>query len=154
MLVVRRRGTRSVERIQSEMEDLFRSMSGGSRTLHIRVQPGQPPAWRPPIEVYETDDALLVLAELAGLREDDMQVVLDDAFLSIRGQRRPLCGDQRRSIHEMGILYGEFAADIYLPFAVEHDAVEANYEHGLLQVRLPKPARTQIPIGGGRRPER
>jgi HSP20 family protein len=146
MFVVRQRGARNVDRIQSEMEDLFHAMSSANRPLHIRVQHGQSTAWRPPIEVYETDVELIVLAEIAGLRDDDIQVVLDDTILSIRGERHPLCGAGQRSIHEMGILYGPFAADIYLPFAIVQDAVEASYDNGLLRIRMPRPARTQIPI--------
>jgi HSP20 family molecular chaperone IbpA len=146
MFVVRQRGARSVDRIQSEMEDLFHTMSSANRPLRIRVQQGRSSAWRPPIEVYETDDALIVLAEIAGLRDEDIQVVLDDTILSIRGDRRPLCDDGHRSIHEMGILYGPFAADVYLPFAIVQDAVQASYDNGLLRVQMPRPARTQIPV--------
>ena len=154
MFVVRQRGARSVDRIQSEMEDLFHAMSSANRPLHIRVQHGRSTAWRPPIEVYETDTELVVLAEIAGLRDEDIQVVLDDTILSIRGDRRPVCDVGQRSIHEMGILYGPFAADIYLPFAIEQDAVEASYDSGLLRIRMPRPARparTQIHIGGEQR---
>jgi HSP20 family molecular chaperone IbpA len=49
-------------------------------------------------------------------------------------------------VHEIGILYGPFAADIYLPFAVDHDGVEALYENGILQVRLRRIAPTQISV--------
>lgn len=148
MFVVRTRGTRSVDRIQSEMEDLFHAMSSANRPLHIRAQHGRATAWRPPIEVYETDDALVVLAEIAGVREEDIQVILEDTMLGIRGDRQPRCDEPHRSIHEMGILYGPFAADIYLPFAVQADGVEADYANGMLRVRLPRPARTTIPVGG------
>jgi HSP20 family molecular chaperone IbpA len=47
----------------------------------------------------------------------------------------------------MGILYGPFAAEVYLPFSVEHEGVEATYEAGILRVRLPRAAVTRVSIG-------
>jgi HSP20 family protein len=145
MFVVRRRGDRNLERIQYEMEDLFHAMLSGGHP-HVRMSGGASPAWRPPIEVYETDSALVVTAELAGLSEDQFEVLLDDTVLTIRGERLPASCDERRSVHEMGIRYGAFAADVYLPFSVEHDAVDATYDAGLLRITLPRGAATRIAV--------
>jgi len=146
IIVFRRRGTRSRDRIQSEMEDLFHSMSVAGRPLQLRSPHVHATAWRPPLDVYATADALIVVAELAGVDEENIQVAVDDAVLSIRGVREAVCDEAQRSVHEMGILHGPFAADIYLPFAVDHDAAEATYDRGLLQVRLPREAGTRIAI--------
>jgi HSP20 family protein len=103
-------------------------------------------AWRPAVDVYEADGTLTIVTELAGVREEQISVALDENILRIRGERTPLCEDPERSVHEIGILYGPFAADIYLPFAVDHDGVEALYENGILQVRLRRIAPTQISV--------
>jgi HSP20 family protein len=131
------------------MEDTFNAMLGGVGPIRVHVGQGAVPTWRPPIEVYETDDALVVAAEIAGLREEQIEVVVGDNVMSIRGERAPEACDERRSVHTMGILYGPFAADVYLPFAIEHDEIEATYTDGLLRVRLPRAEATRITIGAG-----
>lgn len=146
MSIVRKRGNRDPERIRHEMEDIFHSMFIHARSVQRRVPHGIAPTWRPPIEVYETDDALFVIAELAGISQDQIEVAIDDRVLTIRGERPPLCGDGHRSIHEMGILYGPFAADVYLPFAVDYEHVEASYDNGLLRVRLQRVQPTRVAI--------
>jgi HSP20 family protein len=147
MFVVRGRSGRNIERIQYEMEDLFHAMLTGGQPIHVRMSGGVPPAWRPPIEVYETDSSLVVMAELAGLSEEQFEVIVDDAVLTIRGERLPAQCNDRRSVHEMGIRYGRFAADIYLPFSIDHDAVDATYEAGMLRISLPRGAATRIQVG-------
>ena len=146
MSIVRKRGNRDPERIRHEMEDIFHSMLVHARSAQRRVPNGLALTWRPPIEVYETEDALWVLAEIAGMSREQIELAVDDRILTIRGERRPLCGEAHRSIHEMGILYGPFAADVYLPFAVDYEQIEASYENGLLRVRLQRIQPTRVAI--------
>ena len=147
MYVVRKGGNRNIERIQHDMEDVFHALMSSGLPIRVRFASGTKPAWRPPVEVYETDDALVVLVELAGMAEEEIEVVLDDSVMTIRGDRRPAACEDRRTVHAMGILYGPFAADVYLPFSVDHEGVEATYESGMLRVRLPRAAVTRITIG-------
>jgi HSP20 family molecular chaperone IbpA len=146
MYVVRRRGARNIERLQHQMEDTFHALLASGRPVKVLIATGASPAWRPQIEVYETDEALVVLAEIAGMVEDDLEVEIDDAVLSIRGTRQPLPCEGRRTVHEMGILYGPFAAEVYLPFSIDQDEVDAAYEAGMLRVRLPRLAATRIDV--------
>ena len=134
MSITRKRGNRDPERIRNEMEDIFHSMFVHARSVQRRVPNGLTLTWRPPIEVYETEDALWVLAEVAGLDQDQIELAIDDRILTIRGERPPLCGESHRSIHEMGILYGPFAADVYLPFAVDY--VPYTGSHVVTQLQL------------------
>lgn len=146
MSLVRKRGNRDPERIRHEMEDIFHSMFIHARSVQRRLPNGIALTWRPPIEVYETEDALWVLAEIAGLSQDQIELAIDDRILTIRGERPQLCDESHRSIHEMGILYGSFAADVYLPFAVDLERIEASYENGLLRVRLERVQPTRVAI--------
>jgi HSP20 family protein len=145
--VVRKGGNRNIERIQHDMEDVFHALMSTGRPIRVRIASGTTPAWRPPVEVYETETELVVLVELAGMTEEEIEVVLDDSVMTIRGDRRPAACEERRTVHAMGILYGPFAADVYLPFSVDHEGVEATYESGMLRVRLPRAAMTKIAIG-------
>ncbi len=110
---------------------------------------GQSDAWRPALEVYETEKALVVRAELAGIDEKHLRVALDGDLLTIEGQRLPDARGEtdtpeRRSYHEMGIPYGPFRARVALPFTVMRDGVEADYEHGVLTIVLPRAERIRI----------
>lgn len=110
---------------------------------------GQSDAWRPALEVYETEKALVVRAELAGIDEQHLRVALDGDLLTIEGQRLPEARSEtdtpeQRSYHEMGITYGPFRARVALPFAVVRDEVEADYEHGVLTIVLPRAERVRI----------
>jgi len=149
MFVVRRRGIRNIERIQYEMEDVFQSLVGAGRPIRVRINSEGAPAWRPPVEVYETARELVVVVELAGLTEEQIEVVVDEAVLTIRGDRQPTHYVDPRTVHAMGIMYGSFAADVFLPFSVDHDAIEATYSAGLLRIKLPREAATRVQIGIG-----
>ena len=76
--------------------------------------------------------------------EEQIEVVLDDSVLTIRGDRRPAACEDRRTVHAMGIPYGPFAADVFLPFAVDHDGVEAAYENGVSAHASARAAATTI----------
>lgn len=145
MFVVRKRGGRSIERIQYEMEDTFHTMLSG-RPVGVRLDHGVVAAWRPPVEVYETDTELVVSAEIGGIDESQVEVSVDDQVLAIRGERAPIGCDDRRRIHTMGIAYGPFAADIFIPFTINHDAISAEYDAGILTIRLPRAAATRISV--------
>jgi HSP20 family molecular chaperone IbpA len=146
MFVVRRRGSRNIERIQYEMEDVFQSLMGAGRPIRVRVGAEGVPAWRPPVEVYETDRELVVSVELAGLTEEQIEVIVDESFVTIRGDRQPARCEERRTVHAMGIMYGAFAAEVFLPFSVDHEAIEATYAAGMLTIRLPREAATRVQI--------
>jgi len=140
----RRLPSRNAEQIQSEMEGLFRALVNQQRTMHHQVAGG----WRPHLEVYETSEALTVRAELAGIDEETLDVAVEEHLLRVRGVRRREANnnEERRVYHQMDIAYGPFAAEVFIPFAIATDEVEASYENGVLQVILPKvPARRVIP---------
>lgn len=144
MYVVRRRGSRSIERMQHDMEDSFNSLVAADRAIRVRIATRS--VWRPPLEVFETERGLLVTVELAGVQESDVEVVVDEHVMTIRGERMPMRTDQCRSVHAMGILYGPFAADVYLPFSIDAEQVVATYEAGMLRINLPRAMATQITI--------
>ncbi|CAN5812445.1 hypothetical protein BH23CHL2_BH23CHL2_32650 [soil metagenome] len=124
---------RSATRVTYQIDELFQGMmlsSGRSGPFRNRGDAGR--CWRPAIDVYEVDDVLTIVAELAGVREDQISVALDENVVRIRGERAPISDDPNRSVHEIGIQYGPFAADIYLPYSVDHKRVEALYENGML----------------------
>ena len=142
MLVVRRGRPRDPGRVQQEMEAVFQTLMPARPS----VAPGQPAYWRPALEVYETTEALVVRAEVAGMDEGQLSVVVDGEMLQIRGERPDPREDEKRSYHEARIPYGAFGADVYIPFPVDLDRTGAEYHNGFLRIVLPRTvARSILP---------
>ena len=93
--------------------------------------------WRPPADIYETPDAVIVVIELAGVAEDDMTVTLFSDLLVVEGKRdQPVTSIN--ACHQLGIQYGNFRSEIAVHAPVDHDNVRAEYKNGLLKITLPK----------------
>ena len=146
MIVVRRSRLRSPERVQQEMEEVFHALMPAHRAFGA----GRDALWRPPLEVYETEDALIVRAEIADMEQSHLHVSIGDDVLTIRGERPDRRRAEKRSYHEARIPYGAFGADVFIPFPVEAERAEAEYNNGFLRIVLPRVVpRTIVP----RRPE-
>lgn len=95
-------------------------------------------AWRPALEVLETETEFLITAELAGIDEQSLDVTVDGDVLTIAGTRP----DQREgaicSFREAGISYGAFSAEVFIPGSLQIDDAEATYRNGMLRIRIPK----------------
>lgn len=102
--------------------------------------------WRPPTDIYEVEDAFVVLVEVAGMREAEFAVTLDRQLLSIRGVRADREGP--KAYHQMEVAYGEFVTEVQIPVPVEAPRIEASYADGFLRVRLPKARPRQIAVRG------
>jgi len=96
----------------------------------------RPHVWRPPTDVFETDDAIVVRVEVAGMDEAEISIVLHDRFLVIHGVRQDV--SERRSYHQMEISFGEFMTEIELPAPIIAEEVVAEYKCGFLKVTLPQ----------------
>lgn len=97
-----------------------------------------PRTWEPPIDIYETDNDVVVLVELAGANEDEIEVTVQEQVLIVRGERRDIKQGIRRTYSQMEILWGPFERDITLPAVVDINQVKAFYERGFLEVVLSK----------------
>lgn len=105
----------------------------------------RPRTWRPPTDVYETDDAVIVKIEIAGMNPEAFQISFVDRVLSVRGSRRDT--DAKQSYHCLEIPYGEFDSEILLPGTFLEDTIDAKYENGFLRIVLPKDKQEhRIPI--------
>ncbi len=94
--------------------------------------------WRPPTDVYETPDDLIVVIELAGVAEDDMMVTLFSDLLVVEGNRKQPSCREMNACHQLGIKYGDFRSEIFIPVSVDSENVRAEFKNGLLRVTLKK----------------
>src|SRR4051812_9950906 len=115
-------------------DDVFNSF-GNTPSLLRRL-----PAW-PSLEVVQSDQDIRVSAELPGLDEKDVEVLVDDDVLTIRGEKRAETEDKERRFTER--TYGRFERVIPLPFAVEEDKAEASFHNGVLTVTLLRSAKAE-----------
>lgn len=98
------------------------------------------------MDVFETEKALVVRVEVAGVRNADLRVAVEGELLCIRGVRHQPGGDDVQRHHRLEIEQGPFEARVRIPLAIERDAVSAHLEEGILTVRLPKRAPRRIAV--------
>jgi len=94
-------------------------------------------SWRPATDIYETENELMVLVEIAGSSENDFSISMDRNVLTIQGVRTSQV-EERRAVHQMEIPFGEFTVEIVFPMEVDLDNVSATYTNGFLKIVLPK----------------
>jgi HSP20 family protein len=121
-------------------DDPWRTRQG---SLGWRIQRGSH-AWRPPTDVLETDEAYLVVVEVAGMRGADFNVTFEEHVLSIKGTRQD--SDERKAYHQMEIDYGEFITEVHVNIPIEATKIDASYNDGFLRIRLPKASPKKIAI--------
>lgn len=116
-----------MNRLAREMDTLFGGGLAPSNDL-----------WAPPVDVEETADELLLTAELPGMSRDDIDIELEDGVLTIQGEKK----DERKDEGTQGLLYerrwGSFTRRFTLPRAVDPGSITAQYENGILSIRVPK----------------
>jgi HSP20 family protein len=95
-------------------------------------------AWTPPVEIYDTGDALMVRVELPGIAKDDVHVELHENTLTLRGERKPNPQVKEGQYYRQERLYGPFQRTFTLPTLVDTGKVQAMYRDGLLELKLPK----------------
>ena len=93
--------------------------------------------WKPPTDIYETDDALVICMDIAGMRSEDFSVELADGILTIGGERT-LRRPGKPHYHAMEVQVGPFERRFRLPVPVDPESIRASYEQGFLEVRLTK----------------
>jgi HSP20 family protein len=106
-------------------------------------------SWRPAVDVYETDTAVIVELELAGVRQEDLRVNVDGERLAIRGTRAPARDATVQRLHQVEIATGPFERVLRVAIPFERERVSARLVEGLLRVVLPKRGPTPIKIEVG-----
>jgi len=141
MALVRWDSSRELSSLQAEMNRLFQTFfdtpasgsgsgSGGNTGLR---------RWHPPMDLVETEDHFVLRADLPGVDENDVKVELEDSVLTISGERRHEQEVKQGGYYRIERATGNFARQLTLPDGVDADAVEASFDKGVLEVRIPKP---------------
>lgn len=95
--------------------------------------------WRPLADIHESEEMITVKIELAGMKEEEIEVTLYTDALVVTGERRD---DHKQEAgiyyHEAQIRYGPFRVEVFIPSPMDREAVTARYENGFLWVDLPR----------------
>ena len=123
---------RGLNTLQEQVNRLFEDSFGGARTESTLS------AWAPRVDVHETENALVISADLPGVNEKDLDVRVENNMLNIRGERKMDSAVQEDKYVRVERVYGSFSRSFSLPNTVNTEAVKADYVNGVLTLMLPK----------------
>jgi len=136
MALIRWEPARELASLQNEMNRLF-------STFFEPSTPAGPGAslrrWIPAMDLVETDENFVLRADLPGLTESDVNIELEDNVLTISGERKAEHEEHKEGYYRVERAYGSFSRSLTLPEGVDPERVSANFDRGVLEVRIPKP---------------
>ena len=120
--------------LQTEMELLFDDFFRVRHPFALSVEK----KWRPPVDVYETEAEVVLVAELAGVSREEVNIDAAEEAVYLSGTRKEAERVSKKHYHSMEIRFGPFEKLIRLPAKVNIEKMEITLENGLLEVRFPK----------------
>lgn len=145
MAVVKWDPFRDLLSIQDRMSRLYEQTLSDSRL----EEGGPPSAWSPAVDIYETADRIVLLAELPGMTSGEIDIQIQGNVLTLRGERRVSREAQEESYLRIERPSGPFRRSFTLPAGVAQERVRATFRDGVLEVVLPKSDEgkaTRVPI--------
>jgi len=94
--------------------------------------------WAPAVDILETEDAVILKADIPDVRIEDLDVRVENNTLTLRGNRKFEKDDNVKGFHRIERTYGEFVRNFALPDTVDTERVAADYKNGVLSIGLPK----------------
>ena len=143
---------RELDALQGDVNRLFDSFFGRREGAAANGYASR--RWIPPMDLVETEDNLVLRADLPGVDREDVEIEVKDGVLTVSGERKAQHEEKREGFHRVERSFGRFSRALELPKGVEPDSIDACFERGVLEVRMPKPAEwkpTRIEIQSGDR---
>jgi HSP20 family protein len=109
-------------------------------------------SWMPACDVFEDKEAVKIVAEVPGVRPEDVKLSLENNLLTVRGEKKQQAEERNEQVHRYERSYGTFERTFALPTTVDPERIAAKYEHGILTVTIPKAERArprEIPVKVG-----
>jgi HSP20 family protein len=130
---------------QSEVDRLFNETFGGLSRGRGRQGGGQFAQWAPAVDVLTKDGDLVIRAELPGLKQEDVDITLQNGVLTISGEHKADQEEERGNYHVRERRYGSFRRSMTLPEGTDESKIHARFEDGVLEVRVEGAAIEQAP---------
>lgn len=125
---------RDLMSIQNEMNRLFGRTYGGGEAAESESQG----SWLPPLDIHETPERYTIIAELAGMAKEDVEITIEDNVLTLRGDRKFYAGMSEDAFHRIERRYGPFQRRVALPPQCDITQVDASMSDGLLTIEIGK----------------
>lgn len=122
--------------LDAEMVRLLQQFMGTKKPFHGFTER----SWRPPTDIYETADSLVVTIEIAGVNKDEIDIEFRNNVLAVSGTRQNNPGAAQLTYHQVEIKYGCFAVELTMPPGLDGDKATAGYTDGFLKIVVPKRA--------------
>jgi HSP20 family protein len=139
------------------MNRLFEEQYGGGREESLTTG-----AFVPPVDIYEDEHGIQLKLEVPGVDEKDLDIKVENNVLTVSGERKFEKEEKEENFHRVERRYGSFSRSFTLPNTVETENIQADYESGVLKIRLAKraeakPKQIKVNIGQkqveGKKPE-
>jgi HSP20 family protein len=131
--LIRRDPLRTFNSLQEQFSRLFDDPS-----FRVTGNDSALTAWSPAVDIYETEQELVMRADLPDLSEKDIDVRVENNMLTIRGERKIEKNLSEDNYLRMERAYGSFSRSFSLPNTVNTEQIKADYRNGVLTVTLPK----------------
>ena len=151
MTIVRWEPLRELGSLQNEMNRLFNTVfdtpaPGNGGTLR---------RWMPAMDLVESGDHFVLRADLPGMSEEDIKIEFEDGTLTVSGERKAEHEEREEGYYRVERAFGTFSRSLTLPKGIDADAVSAQFDRGVLEIRIPKPEERKprrIEIAGAGQP--
>jgi HSP20 family protein len=137
MALIRWEPVTELNTIQNEMNRLFNTFF--DQPSQAGRSNGTTRRWLPPMDLVEAADHYVLRADLPGLADEDVNIQLEDNVLTISGERKAEHQDQQDGYYRLERAFGSFTRSLTLPDGVDPNTVEAHFDRGVLEIRIPKP---------------
>jgi HSP20 family protein len=137
VMMTRWNPTNEAANLSQRMERLFDEMVGRGLWRSSEERPLRG-TWVPAVNILEQPGAMVISADLPGLKAEDVEVTVEDGILSIRGERKLEETSEGESYHRVERIYGVFERTFTLPNSVDVDKIEAHFSNGEMTLTLPK----------------
>lgn len=121
-----------------DVDDLPTGLRVFSDTVNRLLSDTQVRPWTPAVDIWETENELVLKADLPDMKMEDIDIRLENGTLALKGERKFENEEKKKGFHRVERSYGSFARFFSLPDTVEADKVRADYRNGVLTVTLPK----------------
>lgn len=126
-----------ISALQQEVNRLFEG------SLHTRGDNSALTTWAPPVDIYETENELVLKADLPDVNEKDIDIRIENNMLTIRGERKFEQTVKEDNYLRVERAYGAFSRSFGLPNTVNTEAIKAEYKNGVLRIEMPKRAESK-----------
>ena len=127
---------RDVERLQNRINRMFEDSFGRSRELNDDMSLS---AWRPAVDIYETENGIALEAELPGVNKEDVSVEVKENILTLKGERLANSQIRQENYYRQERSYGTFQRSFTLHQNIQPDLIKATFKDGVLKVEIPRP---------------